>query len=161
MTKNNWAKVCGQCLADYGIKNFSALEICDVGRRSNDVTLGTPPLELLENAYKLVGVLEWLRERNGTSSVLVNSWYRDPRYNAAIGGVANSMHLTCGAADVVKKGSIPSEVADMLERHPDAKLLGIGRYKSFTHVDVRGMIGRPSPARWGRNRRTRRTRRTR
>ena len=151
MTKNNWAEICGQCLADYGIKNFSALEICDVGRRSNGATLGTPPLELLENAYKLVGVLEWLRERNGTSSVLVNSWYRDPRYNAAIGGVANSMHLTCGAADVVKKGSIPSEVADMLEGHPDANLLGIGRYKAFTHVDIRGMINRSSPARWGSN----------
>ena len=161
MTKGDWVEICGQCLSDRGIKNFSALEICDVGRDSKDVTLETPPLELLENVYRLVDVLEWLRAKNGASSVLINSWYRDPRYNAAIGGVANSMHMTCGAADVIKMGSIPSEVADMLERHPDAKLFGIGRYKSFTHVDIRGMINRPSPARWGRNRRTRRTRRTR
>ena len=61
------------------------------------------------------------------------------------------MHLTLGASDIVKVGRSPSEVADMLEGHPDAKLLGIGRYKSFTHVDIRGMIGRPSPARWGSN----------
>ena len=149
MTKNNWAEVCGQCLADYGIKNFSALEICDVGRRSNDVTLGTPPLELLENAYKLVGVLEWLRERNGTSSVLVNSWYRDTIYNHRIGGVSRSMHLTCGAADVTKPGFTPSEVADILESHPDSDKFGIGRYKTFTHIDVRGMCNRPAPARWG------------
>ena len=59
------------------------------------------------------------------------------------------MHLTLGASDIVKVGRSPSEVADMLEGHPDAKLLGIGRYKSFTHLDVRGMIGRRSPARWG------------
>ena len=154
MTKGEWVEICGKGLADLYANisgNFSALEICDVGRRSDDVVLTAPPLELLENAYKLIDVLEWLRAKNGTSSVLVNSWYRDPRYNAAIGGVPNSMHMTCGAADVTKAGSIPSEVADMLERHPDAKLFGIGRYKSFTHVDIRGMINRPSPARWGSN----------
>jgi hypothetical protein len=39
----------------------------------------------------------------------------------------------------------------MLEGHPDAKLFGIGRYKSFTHLDVRGLVGRSSPARWGSN----------
>jgi len=151
MTKNDWAEICGKCLEDHGTKNFSALEICDVGRRSRGIALSAPRQELLENAYKLIDVLEWLREKNGTTSVLVNSWYRSPRYNAAIGGVSHSMHMTCGAADVVKGGSIPSEVADMLEGHPDAKFLGIGRYKSFTHVDVRGMIGRRSPARWGSN----------
>ena len=135
MTRNNWATVCGQYLSDRGIKNFSALEICDVGRESGNATLSAPSLELLENAYKLV----------------VNSWYRDRAYNAAIGGVASSMHLTLGAADVVKIGRTPSEVADLLESHPHSKLFGLGRYKTFTHIDVRGMIGRPSPARWGSN----------
>ena len=149
MTKSDWVKVCGECLADRGIKNFSALEICDVGRESRNAILETPSLELIGNAYKLIHVLEWLRAKNGVSGVLVNSWYRDPRYNAAIGGVARSMHMTCGAADVVKIGCVPSEVADMLEGHPDASLLGVGRYKTFTHVDIRGMIGRSSPARWG------------
>ena len=151
MTRNNWATVCGQYLSDRGIKNFSALEICDVGRESGNATLGTPSLELLENAYKLVDILEWLRAKDGTATVLVNSWYRDKGYNAAIGGVASSMHLTLGAADVVKMGRTPSEVADLLERHPHSKLFGIGRYKTFTHLDVRGMIGRSSPARWGSN----------
>jgi len=151
MTKSDWVDACGQCLSDRGIKNFSALEICDVGRESKNAILEAPPLELLENTYKLIGVLEWLRAKNGVSGVLVNSWYRDSRYNAAIGGVASSMHMTCGAADVVKIGCVPSEVADMLESHPDASLLGVGRYRTFTHVDVRGMIGRSSPARWGSN----------
>jgi len=151
MTKSDWVDACGQCLSDRGIKHFSALEICDVGRESRNTILEAPPLELLENAYKLIGILEWLRAKNGMSSVLINSWYRDPRYNAAIGGVRRSMHLTGGAADVVKVGCVPSEVADMLEDHPYAGLLGIGRYKTFTHIDVRGyvVLDRPSPARWG------------
>jgi len=153
MTKSDWVDACGQCLKDRGIKNFSALEICDVGRESRNTILEAPPLELIENVYKLIDVLEWLRAKNGTSSVLINSWYRDPRYNASIGGVRRSMHLTGGAADVVKVGCVPSEVADMLEGHPDAGLFGIGRYKTFTHIDVRGYIvlDRPSPARWGSN----------
>jgi len=155
MTKDDWVKTCGRYLSDRGIKNISALEICDVGREKlgprRNTILRTPPLELLENVWRLVGVLEWLREKNGTTGVLINSWYRDSRYNAAIGGVSHSMHLTCGAADIVKIGCIPSEVANMLEGHPDAKLFGIGRYKSFTHLDIRGMSGRSSPARWGSN----------
>ena len=151
MTKSDWVEICGKCLEDHGTKNFSALEICDVGRRSGGVVLSAPRQELLENAYYLIDVLEWLRVEDGTAGVLVNSWYRSPLYNAAIGGVPYSMHLTLGASDIVKVGRSPSEVADMLEGHPDAKLLGIGRYKTFTHLDVRGMIGRLSPARWGSN----------
>tara|TARA_R110000824_G_scaffold3777_1_gene18067 strand:- start:110 stop:568 length:459 start_codon:yes stop_codon:yes gene_type:complete len=151
MTKGEWVEVCGKFLEDRGTKNFSALEICDVGRRSHGVVLSAPRQELLENAYYLIDVLEWLRVEDETAGVLVNSWYRSPLYNAAIGGVSHSMHLTLGASDIVKVGRSPSEVADMLEGHPDANLLGIGRYKSFTHVDVRGMIGRRSPARWGSN----------
>ena len=153
MTKSDWLEVCGKGLADRGTTNFSALEVCDVGRRSGGAVLSAPPVELLENAYKLIDVLEWLRAEDGTASVLVNSWYRDSEYNAAIGGVANSMHKTCAAADVVKVGRTPSEVADMLESHPYAGLFGIGRYKTFTHIDVRGyvVLDRPSPARWGSN----------
>ena len=149
MTKDDWIEICSKCLEDHGTKNFSALEICDVGRRSGDAVLSAPPVELLENAYNLIDVLEWLRAKDGVASVLVNSWYRDSEYNAAIGGVKNSMHKTCAAAAVVKVGRTPSEVADLLESHPHSKLFGIGRYKTFTHIDVRGMVDRPSPARWG------------
>jgi len=151
MTKNDWVDVCGSWLQAQNIKNFSALEICDVGRESYGTKLSAPSLELLKNAIKLIGVLEWLREEDGTAALLVNSWYRNPYYNAVIGGAPNSMHMTLGAADVVKVGRTPAEVADLLEDHPEKDRLGIGRYNSFTHIDVRGMIGRSSPARWGSN----------
>ena len=151
MTRNEWVRVCGARLQVHGITNFSPLEIADVGRQSSGVSLSSPPLGLLSNALKLVDVLQWLRNEGDVASVLVNSWWRSPEYNEAIGGVANSMHLTLGASDIVKVGWTPRQVADLLESSPYKEQLGIGRYKTFTHVDVRGMIGRPAPARWGTN----------
>ena len=151
MTRGEWVDVCDSRLRAAGINNFTALEVCDVGREYCGVQLSPPTLDLIYNAIKLIDILAWVRSADGVAPVLINSWYRDREYNEAIGGVSHSMHMTCGAADIVKIGCIPSEVADMLEGHPDAKLFGIGRYKSFTHLDVRAMIGRPSPARWGSN----------
>ena len=148
MTRSDWIEVCGDRLHELGIKNFTPLEICDVGRTSGDTILQAPDLKLLENAVKLIDILSWLREEEVTAPVLVNSWYRDPDYNQVIGGVGTSMHITCGAADVVKGGYSPTQVADMLERHPLSELFGIGRYNTFTHIDIRGMVGRPAPARW-------------
>ena len=157
MTKSEWIEVCGEALAAAGIEHFHPLEICDVGRESAETALldahrlGAPPADLIINAILLCRVLLDLRSSGRPMPVRVNSWYRDPSYNHRIGGVPRSMHLTCGAADVVKPGFTPSEVADILEDHPDSDAFGIGRYKTFTHIDVRGMMGRSSPARWGSN----------
>ena len=157
MTRNEWIEVCGTALEEEGIEHFHPLEIADVGREAPETSphkflrLKAPPTYLISNAILLCRVLLDLRSARRPMPVLVNSWYRDSAYNRRIGGVIRSMHMTCGAADVVKAGFTPSEVADMLENHPDSDQFGIGRYKTFTHLDVRGMIGRTAPARWGSN----------
>jgi len=151
MTRDDWVIVCGEALDAAGVSNFHPLEIADVGRETSSPAvrwLQAPSPDLIPNFILLCNVLRDLRSTARPTPVLVNSWYRDPAYNARIGGVTNSMHLTGGAADVVKIGFTPDEVADMLERHPDSDKFGIGRYRSFTHIDIRGMIGRRSPARW-------------
>mgnify|MGYP003138140468 FL=1 len=148
MTKDEWVDVCGQALEAAGIQNFHPLEICDVGREAHQIVLTAPLSYRIVNAIKLCRVLSDLRAAVRPMPVLVNSWYRSAAYNHRIGGVPQSMHITCGAADVTKVGFTPDEVADILERHPDSDEFGIGRYKTFTHIDVRGMIGRNSPARW-------------
>jgi hypothetical protein len=154
MTRDEWVEVCGAALKDEGIEHFHPLEIADVGREAthpllDDVhQLRAPPAYLLPNAILLCRVLFDLRAARRSTAILINSWYRDSVYNNRIGGVSGSMHLTCGAADVVKPGFTPDEVADILEGHPDSAQFGIGRYKTFTHIDIRGMIGRSAPARW-------------
>jgi hypothetical protein len=154
MTKNEWVEVCGHALSAAEIENFHPLEIADIGRKAPETTLyghhrlTAPSLHLIPNAIKLCRVLCDLREAVRTTPVLVNSWYRDIVYNHRIRGVVQSMHLTCGAADVTKIGFTPDEVANILERHPDSDDFGIGRYRTFTHIDIRGMIGRSAPARW-------------
>ena len=154
MTRNEWIEACGVVLEREGINQFHPLEICDVGREAPATSiyephqLKAPPLHLISKAILLCRVLCDLRAAVRPMPVLVNSCYRDSTYNHRIGGVVQSMHLTCGAADVTKVGFTPDEVADILERHPNSDEFGIGRYKTFTHIDIRGMIGRPAPARW-------------
>ena len=148
MRRDKWVAVCGEALEREGVKHFHPLEICDVGREGHGAILRAPRPDMIPTAIKLCQVLLYLRSATTPSSVLVNSFYRSSIYNARIGGVPMSMHLTCGAADVVKVGFTPDEVADILEGHPDSDQLGIGRYATFTHLDIRGMIGRTAPARW-------------
>tara|TARA_R110000764_G_scaffold73003_1_gene149237 strand:- start:69 stop:464 length:396 start_codon:yes stop_codon:yes gene_type:complete len=81
--------------------------------------------------------------------IQINSAYRCPSHNKAIGGVSNSQHILGKAADIVIKGYRPDEVADELEVMLEDECLfpfhlgGIGRYNTFTHIDIR-----PSKARW-------------
>ena len=157
MTRDEWIEVCGTALKVECIKHFHPLEIADVGREvpatspQKSLRLQAPPTYLISNVILLCRVLLDLRLARRPMPILVNSWYRDGVYNHRIGGVSRSMHLVCGAADVIKYGFTPDEVADILETHPESDQFGIGRYKTFTHIDIRGMIGRPSPARWGSN----------
>ena len=84
---------------------------------------------------RLVHILQCVRDHFG-KPVTINSGYRTRYYNAKVGGVTNSQHLKGTAADIVVNGVAPSVVADYVETlMPDEG--GIGRYKTFTHVDVR------------------------
>ena len=154
MTKEAWRIRASFFLEAHGVTKFSALEICPVGKTKRDSDLLTavllaPEPELLLNALKLIDVLLWLRSFEGKAPIGVNSWFRSRAYNLAVGGGKKSMHLTCGASDVTKAGWKPRRVAEaLLYDYPQAHLLGIGLYKTFVHVDIRGMIGRRAPARW-------------
>ena len=72
----------------------------------------------------------------------VTSGYRCKYYNTKIGGAKRSQHLLGKAADIIMRRRSPSTIAYESEKY----FTGIGRYKTFTHVDVR-----PKVARWGRN----------
>lgn len=71
--------------------------------------------------------------------VVINSGYRCASHNRRVGGARYSQHLFGNAADIVVKGVKPSEVAAYCET---LGVNGIGRYRTFTHIDVRGYKAR-------------------
>lgn len=90
----------------------------------------------------LVVMLEKLRSKLGNRPVTINSGYRCPDHNRAVGGAKHSQHLLGGAADIVVGGASPERVASAAI---ELDFSGVGRYSNFTHVDIR-TGGR---ARWG------------
>lgn len=86
-------------------------------------------------SLRLVHILQCIRDHFG-KPVTVNSAYRTEAYNAKVGGAKASQHLRGTAADIAIKGVAPSAVAAYAETLlPNTG--GIGRYQTFTHVDVR------------------------
>lgn len=151
MTRAEWL-VTGQYVLDaHGVEDFRAYEVADVGRTRGNARLEAPPPHLILNAVTLYDeVLRWIRNELGSpAAVHVSSWYRSPGYNRAIGGASRSLHMTCAAADINKQGWSPRDLARAIHKdHPRSQALGLGLYRGFVHVDVRGLIGRQAPARW-------------
>ena len=90
----------------------------------------------------LADILENVRVHYGRP-VTITSGYRTVSYNKTVSGsAAASQHCNGLAADIKVKGVAPADVADYAET-----LLpgtgGIGRYSTFTHIDVRA-----DKARW-------------
>lgn len=89
----------------------------------------------------LVNVLQKVRDHFG-KAVTINSAYRTPTKNKAVGGETYSQHLYGKAADIKINGIAPKKVAAYAETLLKNKG-GIGTYSTFTHLDVRS-----SKARW-------------
>ena len=88
----------------------------------------------------LVLLMEDIRAAAG-GAVTINSGYRSPAHNAAVGGVAHSQHRYGRAADIVVAGTSPLRVGQITEYYLGERG-GIGVYKGFTHVDTRAVRAR-------------------
>ncbi len=91
-------------------------------------------------SHTLVEVLQKIRDHFG-APVTINSAYRTPAKNKAVGGAAYSQHLYGTAADITVKGVKPADVATYAE-YLLSQYGGVGRYATFTHVDVRATKSR-------------------
>lgn len=85
----------------------------------------------------IVELLEKIKAHFG-KPLRLNSGYRTPTYNKKVGGRKKSQHMFGNAADFRIDGVRPSEVSSWLKTFHTG---GIGTYPSFTHVDVRNLIG--------------------
>jgi uncharacterized protein YcbK (DUF882 family) len=87
----------------------------------------------------LIDILEEVRENYG-KAVHINSGYRCPKHNKSVGGATGSQHMKGTAADFYMTGVDPAAVFADLNQNWEG---GLGKYDTFTHIDVRG-----SHARW-------------
>ena len=88
----------------------------------------------------LVDVLQKVRDHFG-KAVTITSAFRTASHNKKVGGATYSQHLYGKAADIKVSGVAPSKVAEYVETlMPNTG--GIGRYSTFTHVDVRATKSR-------------------
>ena len=88
----------------------------------------------------LVDILQKIRDHFG-KAVTITSAFRTASHNKKVGGATYSQHLYGKAADIKVSGVAPSKVAEYVETlMPNTG--GIGRYSTFTHVDVRSIKSR-------------------
>ena len=81
-------------------KNFFLNEFTDSITAKNRKIDNTPSHEEVVNITLLVqNTLQPIRDKFG-KSIFVNSGFRSPRLNAAVGGANSSQHLTGQAADI-------------------------------------------------------------
>lgn len=82
---------------------------------------------------KLLELLQEFRTKKG-KPIYINSAYRTPEHNKAVGGATDSAHLRGEAADITVRGMTSLQIAHLAEA---IGFTGIGVYDNFCHVDVR------------------------
>jgi uncharacterized protein YcbK (DUF882 family) len=85
---------------------------------------------------KLVNLLEEIRVAIG-KPIIIMSGYRCEAHNAKVGGAKKSQHVQGTAADIKVSGMEAADVQKWLVKNFDAKIGGLGSYKTFTHIDIR------------------------
>jgi len=92
----------------------------------------TPPKSLISTLIKTAGHMEILRGHLGHNPVSVNSWYRSPAVNSAVGGSSTSAHtkgyaidFTCptfgSCAEIVQKLRGLMQYDQLIYEHPEGK----------------------------------------
>ena len=85
-------------------QHFTLGELCKTSVKTADGNI--PSHVHIENLKRVCSWLEMLRDEynrrygEGNDPIIINSGYRSPQVNKAVGGVATSNHLTGCAADI-------------------------------------------------------------
>ena len=90
---------------------------------------------------RIARVMEEVRSRLGDRPIRVNSWYRDPASNRAVGGAIYSRHLSGDALDFVVIAVHAYTVYDRLNSWWGSRG-GLASSSIFTHIDARGYYAR-------------------
>lgn len=98
-----------------------------------------PEIWRQNRAIQLAEVFELIRSACGKKPITVLSAYRTPGYNASIGGAKNSQHCQGRAIDLRPPShmSVDEFYSIIRTLSKSSHIKGIGKYKTFVHVDVR------------------------
>ena len=99
------------------------------------------PLRLVKRYIELAEALEVLRAHFGGKRITITSGYRSPKHNRKVGGAKRSQHLR-SACDFKIEGVSTRrvyEVCKSLIRQGKLPAGGVGLYRSWVHLDNRGV----------------------
>lgn len=99
------------------------------------------PGQYYGNLQRVMALLEQIRTACGNGKITIVSGYRTLAHNQKCGGAPKSQHLTASAADIRVQGKTPAQVYKICDALVGNRG-GVGKYKNFTHVDVRGYRAR-------------------
>ncbi len=123
------------------------------GEATKNLTRIIEPLDLdgkqlmsaIEIEQRIINTAKYLnkvREILGNRPLTINSWYRPVKENLRVGGSRWSRHQFGDGVDFISHYLHPYKVYKLLNAWHGEKG-GLGRYYSFTHLDLRG-----EKARW-------------
>ncbi|MEO1068228.1 MAG: D-Ala-D-Ala carboxypeptidase family metallohydrolase [Cyanobacteria bacterium J06638_6] len=125
----------------YGVRgNFTWGEALHVNR-STGAYRRPASAAVVYNILKVADVMEEIRKIYGGRPIQINSWYRDPVTNRAVGGASRSRHLSGDAVDFVVPGVRNFDVYARLNGWWGSRG-GLASSSVFTHIDVRGYRAR-------------------
>ena len=101
--------------------------------------------DVKNNLIKLADQLQILRDKV-QKPIKINSAYRCANYNDnVVKGAKHSQHKLGKAADIVINGMTPNDVHELVCEMVELGQInfgGIGKYNTFTHVDIRDYSAR-------------------
>jgi len=101
-------------------------------------------IAIAKNIIRIAKSLEIIRADYGNRAVTINSWYRPPAVNRAIGGASQSRHLSGDAVDFNIEGINPWDIYRRYDKTWSGGLAAVDRGSfRFCHID-----GRPYRSRW-------------
>jgi uncharacterized protein YcbK (DUF882 family) len=123
-----------------GLKHFKARELeWYFSKVRNGVSNKYPPRAMWPNILPAMRILDKLRAEVG-KPITISSTYRDLPYNRAIGSGNGSQHPKFTAVDFTVKDMTPEQVFNKLMAYRTQGLFrgGLGKYRTFVHLDTRG-----------------------
>ena len=119
-------------------EHFSLEELTVTSHREYD---NTPNEDQINNLTRVAQLLEQVKALLGGKPVMVNSGYRSPQVNLAVGSKPTSQHCLGCAADIRVPGMTPDEVVQAIKASDIPYDQLIREFDSWTHISVPSHAG--------------------